>query len=233
MCSADSVFFCASVGEYKETNRAAVLQLLKDSAASLVFWLMRCSLCLQMRSMCGRQPPDTLLIVARLQALFSSLCWISDLHSFFFFAPSRNTPTTHLLFPPLYISASFSCLPYPLPSPHPLIVLHQLPSSYLTQLLISSEGFYSLGCVNQSLSASYKWAKNKAITWLRNWNSRFISFYSNDFFFVSGVLLVARMRPSWIWHTVSSIAQMKPDKKWSWEMIWQSAGRNRLPDNSR
>lgn len=115
------VFFCASVGEYKETNRAAVLQLLKDSAASLVFWLMRCSLCLQMRSMCGRQPLDTLLIVARLQALFSSLCWISDLHSFFFFAPSRNTPTTHLLFPPSVhqcIIFLFTLPPAVTPSPH-------------------------------------------------------------------------------------------------------------------
>lgn len=40
------------------------LQLL-GVGASLEFWLMRCSLCLQMRSVQWQTPPDTLLIVRR------------------------------------------------------------------------------------------------------------------------------------------------------------------------
>lgn len=83
------------------------LQLL-GVGASLEFWLMRCSLCLQMRSARWQTPPDTLLIVRRL-GVFSA----SDLSSVF--SPrliAASSPT------PLLVAAPLAALSLFLPPNH-------------------------------------------------------------------------------------------------------------------
>lgn len=83
------------------------LQLL-GVGASLEFWLMRCSLCLQMRSARWQTPPDTLLIVRRL-GVFSA----SDLSSVF--SPwliAASSPT------PLLVAAPLAAISLFLPPNH-------------------------------------------------------------------------------------------------------------------
>lgn len=73
--------YCAAGVGFKRDQPRRCATAAQRAAASLVFRLMRCSLCLQMRSMCGRRPPAPLLIVARLSR--RSLSWILDVHGLF------------------------------------------------------------------------------------------------------------------------------------------------------
>lgn len=139
------------------------------ASPSLGFWLMMSSLWLQMGSLWGRRPPDTLLIIARLQALFS-FSWIVDVHSFFscaslydFFLFSLNPSAASYRYRP---DSDGDC---------------------------AVEDFYSLYHINQSAPAAHK-CSNYHVWKLRHY---FLSFY--DRYSASAAHLEHRMRLIWVW----------------------------------
>lgn len=161
------------------------------AGASLVFWLMRCSLCLQMRSVCGRRPSDTLLIAVTLQALF----FFSLLN--FSFSLSLNLEIPPLQ--PCFLSCT-SLYHFPLarrpaaaPSPHCSL---PAPSASLTRPAIAPLTTFILCATTTKECQLLANEQNAVITWFGDGDSRFILFQFNSLFSVSGVHLEEGMRLS-------------------------------------